>query len=49
MKYIDENRLKSLTAKDFQNAYPFPWINPRGFLTAEGFATLQATYRSRNV
>lgn len=43
MKYIDENTLKTLTAKDFQSAYPFPWINPRGFLTAQAFETLQST------
>lgn len=43
MKYIDENKLKTLTAKEFQHAYPFPWINPQGFLTQEGFETLQTT------
>ena len=43
MKYIDEDNLKALTAKDFQSAYPYPWINPQGFLTEDGFNTLLAT------
>lgn len=43
MKYIDQSKLDTLSAKEFQNAYPYPWINPQGFLTDEGFKILQAT------
>jgi len=43
MKYINKDNLNALSAKEFQKAYPYPWINPQGFLTEEGFNTLQAT------
>ncbi len=43
MKYIDKDKLKTISAAEFNKAYPYPWINPLGFLTEEGFTTLQAT------
>jgi hypothetical protein len=30
--------MENLDAKAFQSAKPYPWFNPRGFLTDEGFA-----------
>lgn len=43
MTYLDFDKLRSIAASDFQNASPFPWLNPQGVLTAEGFERLVAT------
>ena len=40
VKYIDINALNSIDPKAFLATYPFPWINPQGFLTEQGFAEL---------
>lgn len=44
MKYIDYSVLKSIDGKEFRNTQPFPWINPQGALTEEGFSLLQKSY-----
>lgn len=43
MTYLDFDRLERLTADEFQNAKPYPWINPQGALTDAGFRRLTAT------
>jgi hypothetical protein len=43
MTYIDFNRLQQLSPAEFQNARPYPWINPQGVLTDDGFRRLIAT------
>jgi hypothetical protein len=43
MEYIDADKLKTLRASQFRNAYPYPWLNPQGFLTHAGFSILQTT------
>src|SRR5262249_37835723 len=40
MKYINESMMHGLDAGAFQQQRPYPWLNPEGFLTAEGFARL---------
>ncbi|MCI0431761.1 MAG: hypothetical protein L0210_14620, partial [Rhodospirillales bacterium] len=40
MKYINESVMNGLDAAAFQQQRPYPWLNPEGFLTADGFARL---------
>jgi hypothetical protein len=43
MKYLDTEILDGIDARVFQQQEPFPWTNPQGCLTHEGFETLVAT------
>lgn len=43
MRYIDSATLKTVTAREFNARAPFPWWNPTGFLTQEGFEELTAS------
>jgi hypothetical protein len=43
MSYIDWNRLDGVDANAFRGAAPYPWINPQGLLTPEGFDKLRTT------
>jgi len=43
MKYIDQAVMERLDAGAFQTQKPYPWLNPEGFLTADGFERLVAT------
>lgn len=43
MQYLDPVRLDSLDAAAFQNADPYPWINPAGLLTEDGYRKLLET------
>jgi len=43
MKYINESVMKTLDAAGFQRREPYPWLNPEGFLTTEGFGRLAET------
>jgi hypothetical protein len=38
--FIDAQTLRSIDPGAFRERRPFPWANPRGFVTDEGFATL---------
>ena len=40
MKYINESVMSGLDAAAFQQQRPYPWLNPEGFLTADGFSRL---------
>jgi hypothetical protein len=40
--YIDAKALAAIDPRAFQQTDPFPWINPAGFLSADGFARLVA-------
>src|SRR4030095_3865235 len=40
MKYINEPLMRGLDAAAFQRQQPYPWLNPEGFLTADGFGRL---------
>jgi len=43
MNYIDFDFLESFDPKVFQNQKPYPWWNPEGALTADGFQRLLET------
>jgi len=43
MKFLDEDRLRRLDSEAFRTTPPYPWINPAGLLTEEGFACLHET------
>ena len=43
MKYINESLMNGLDARAFQGERPYPWLNPEGFLTPDGFARLAET------
>lgn len=43
MKFLDLDILESLDATRFRAAKPYPWINPQGLLTEDGFGKLAAT------
>ena len=38
---LDANTLASITTDQFRKADPYPWLNPEGILTQEGFDTLR--------
>ncbi len=42
MRYLDLNRLNAIDPASFQAQQPYPWINPRGLLTPEGYHRLLA-------
>lgn len=41
MRYLDFEALERMDAKAFQHQHPYPWANPAGLLTAEGYAALR--------
>jgi hypothetical protein len=43
MQYLDYERLDAIATRDFQQTYPYPWINPAGLLTDAGYERLLAT------
>lgn len=43
MQYLDFHRLDGVSTSDFRGASPYPWINPQGALTPEGFQALVAS------
>lgn len=43
MTYLDVDRLAAADARAFQTARPYPWFNPAGLLTEDGFARLRET------
>lgn len=42
MKYLNTEFIESIDAEAFRTTRPYPWLNPRGFLTDSGFAELAA-------
>ncbi len=36
MSILDFNRLSAIDPREFQEAKPYPWMNPEGLLTADG-------------
>ena len=40
MRFLDEARLRDFDVAEFLGRTPYPWINPRGWLTESGFAEL---------
>lgn len=40
MRYLDAERLAEVTTEAFRAQDPYPWVNPRGLLTEEGFRVL---------
>ncbi len=40
MHYLDRHRLNTIDPAAFQTQRPYPWINPQGLLTPEGYHTL---------
>lgn len=43
MQYLDVERLSTLDPKVFQSQHPYPWMNPEGLLTEEGYQRLRET------
>lgn len=43
MRYLDFDRLDALDPVAFQSRKPFPWMNPQGLLTDEGYKRLLET------
>jgi hypothetical protein len=41
MNYIDYDRLEGLDTVEYRNQDPYPWANPEGILTQEGFDILR--------
>ena len=41
MRYLDVDALEHMDAKAFQQRPPYPWANPAGLLTEEGYAALR--------
>lgn len=41
MRYIDYDRLESLDPIAYKDQAPYPWVNPEGILTPEGFDVLR--------
>ena len=42
MKYLDRARLDAIDADAFLGRDPYPWVNPSGLLTNDGYETLHA-------
>ena len=40
MQYLDFDKLEAIDAREFRNTSPYPWTNPAGLLTDEGYALL---------
>ncbi|MCC7412779.1 MAG: hypothetical protein IT495_14290 [Gammaproteobacteria bacterium] len=43
LSYLNAERMDALDDEAFRAAYPYPWINPAGFLTDTGYQRLVAT------
>jgi len=43
MSYLDVSRLDAIETAAFQGKSPYPWINPQGLLTDDGFRRLTET------
>jgi len=43
VSYLDFSRLDALDAETFRAMKPYPWVNPAGCLTPDGFRELRAT------
>ncbi|KEZ78486.1 hypothetical protein [Salinisphaera hydrothermalis] len=43
MQYLDFDRLAEIETSQFQNAYPYPWVNPASLLTDEAYEKLYET------
>lgn len=43
MHYLDFAALERLDARAFQQQHPYPWANPAGLLTEEGYAALRSS------
>lgn len=41
-RYLDTRLMDSIDAEGFQRKAPFPWVNPQGFITDEGYRMLLA-------
>jgi hypothetical protein len=43
LRYLDVDQLETIDAAAFQARRPYPWVNPAGVLTAEGYQRLYDT------
>ena len=43
MRYLDRNALDAIDAREFRATSPYPFVNPAGLLTDEGYARLIET------
>lgn len=42
MKYLNIEHMEQIDGRAFRHAEPYPWLNPEGFLTEEGYRELLA-------
>lgn len=42
MKYLDTETIRGIEPRTFRDQHPYPWINPQGILTPEGYEDLLA-------
>lgn len=49
MQYLDFEQLETIDERSYQAQEPFPWANPEGLLTAEGYARLRANLPDINL
>ena len=42
MSYLDYEKLETIDPAQFQQAKPYPWLNPAGILTESGYQRLLA-------
>ena len=42
MSYLDYEKLETIDPAQFQQAKPYPWLNPAGVLTETGYQRLLA-------
>ncbi len=42
MQYLDRGRMEAIESGAFQEAHPFPWTNPAGFIAPDGYEQLRA-------
>ena len=41
-QYLDVDRLEAIDTQEFRSTSPYPWANPEGLLTPEGYRALLA-------
>src|SRR5581483_10789948 len=49
MMYLDGDRLQAIDVEAYRSRRPFPWLNPMGLLTDEGYRRLLETLPDRSV
>jgi hypothetical protein len=40
MRYLDFDKLEAIDPREFRSTLPYPWVNPQGLITDEGYQAL---------